>query len=382
MSAMIDISKHIKVPTALKGAVVSFDRAPDAQHIAEIAGQATAKHADSAICRSNANAALWRNHADALKLGPVQQAWSRAFLHADSGSDLPALALRSQLGADIYQPTQDFADLLDTIAVRAVAGEQISYWRNFIRLTSGGGVVTVAGDQTTFNTVGYKHSQELRPLHMCGIAVARGWMEQRQTAAAGINDVANKMMALRQAFREYFFELRLNGISGLDCYAIQTLPGLLRWSSPYVLGTATITQAQQILLEAITKAAELSAANLKPDTAIITDRIMYRLMGTTALPYTPTNSYDQFLIQLRQLGINRLVSGKSLRNIGGTNVDGMLLVRNGGNDGMAYVQGLDAAPVWTYQDSGGETTIYASSFGDVEQPVAEGSLLAEFEVTP
>ena len=378
-----DISRSISLPLALRGVVHSFERAPDVGDLIGTAKQATAAHADSdPFCAHNASAALWRKFAAERKLGKIGADFDKAYLHADSGSSLPPLALRNQLGPDIFQPTQDFADLLDTINTRAVPGDDVGYFRNFVKLTDGGGVILVEGDQTKFNTVGYKPDQELRPLHAAGIAVSTGWMERRKTGAAGVPDMAWKMLALRQAFRQFFYNVRRNGIAGLDLYSLASLPGLLRWASPYVIGTATIAQLHSEIINVLTKAQILSPAGMAPDTVILTDRIMAGLMATTGFPTNSTDAWEDFTKQLGRLGINRLVTGKSLRDIGGTNIDGMLVARTGGTDGMAQVQGLDSAPVWTYQDSSGDNTLYISTFGDLEQPVAEGSLLAEFEVIP
>lgn len=386
MSNVIDISRGLKLPANIAKYVRPFSAGPANAEIAAVAQAAVGKHADAAlIARTGASAALWREHAARFKVPErmVADAIRARFepWHADAGSSLPPLALRNQIGPDIFQPSQDYGDILDTIPARSVPGFDVGYWRNFVKLQSGGGVITVSGDQTKFNTVGYAISQELRPLHMAGIAISRGWMEQRQTGAAGVNDMGNKMLALRRAFREYFIGVRLNGIAGLDCHSLASVPGLLRWNSPYVFGTATIAQMQAEIVNILTRAAELSPADLKPDTVILTDRIWNRMMGTTALPYSTDDGLGVFRKALSEIGINRIVVGKSLRDYGGTSVDGLLAIRSGGVDGMAQVQGLEESPVWTYQDASGEVTIYVSSYGDLEQPVAEGSLLALIEVT-
>lgn len=390
MSTMFDLSAlAIKADPSLRKVVVPgeihLDPAQAQAHL-----RAAALHSDAVQHGYSPRAAAWvqevrRIHRDQMVADAIIQEVSgrlkRGTLTADSGSVIPPLALRSQIGPDIMQPTQDRGDILDTIPTRNVPGDDIGYFRRFIKFASGGGFVTIRGDQTEFNTVSYSIEEDLRPLHWAGIAMSRGWMEQRTTRAAGVNDIGNKLEAINRAAREYMLTIRLTGATGLDLYSLASVPGLLRVHSSAVLGTASIETARAAVIAAATRAMLASPADLKPDTVILTDRIYVALLETSALPTNQTNGWTEFLAAMSVLGISRIVQGRSLRDFGGSNIDGCLFVRSDATTGLAQVQGNGLAPVWTYNGPSGEVTVYAMSFGDLELPIVEGCSVETFEVS-
>lgn len=409
MTAIHDLSSYIpgRLPSGVISLAAGFDMEAIEQHVLAVHADAKRLHSDSAAgAPVNWTGALWdhwigrcthagahadakaivraKAHAEQLSKGALTMLRARSGKrHADSGTTLPSTALRMTiLGPDIVQPFQRAADILETIPKRGVQGDQLGYRRRFVIPGSGGGVTVMRGDQTVFNTVEVAWKEEFRPLHWAGIGVTRGYMEQRLAAAAGVPVEAYKQTAVDRAFTEFYRDLRLNGISGLDVLSLADNPALLRINSAVVLGTANIQTVYAEIVRVCTLAAEISPADMGPNTVILTDRIMNRLLATTSLPTQGITARDEFLKTLSELGITTMVKGKSLRDFGGTNIDGMALLRLGGDDGMAMVQGFDAAPVYTYNGPQGEVTIIACSFGDLEQPVGDGSLMALFEVTP
>ena len=367
----------------ISGHVRSVIRAAEARHADAMGGPvdiAGALHTDWIRRNKHSDALAQRLGAGVKTVLGANRAQRRA--HADAGLALPSTALRmTQLGPDIQMPFQSAADLLDTIPTRGVQGDQLSYFRRYVIPGDGGGVTVLRGDQTQVNTVEVTYQEEFRPLHWAGIGVVRGWWQQRMAAAAGVPIDAYKQDAVDQAFVQFRRNLILNGVSGLDCLSMATNPALLRLESSLVIGSATIAALHAELVRVITLARALSPADLGPDTVILTDRIMFGLLGTTSLPTQAVTAWEDFQRMLSMLGINRVVIGKSLRDYGGTGIDAMAVLRTGGTTGMARVQGWDPAPVHTYNGPQGEVTIIAMSFGDLEQPVADGSLIATFEVT-
>lgn len=400
MSRLYDASAFINGPLP-EGIVRLPDGLPFGSmeaHVRGVIRAADARHADSAVGPVDVTGALFRDwidrgrtngkHSDAQAQRLVRGAKARidagrarSPVHADAGLALPSTALRmTQLGPDIMQPFQSAADLLDTIPSRSVQGDQLSYLRRFVIPGDGGGVTVLRGDQTSVNTVEVTYQEETRPLHWAAIGVVRGWFQQRMAAAAGVPIDAYKQDAVDQAFIQFQRSLILNGVAGLDCLSMATNPALLRIESSVVIGTATIAALHAEMVRVITMARALSPADLGPDTIILTDRIMFALLGTTALPTMGLNAWQDLQMMLSALGISRIVVGKSLRDYGGSGIDGMAVLRTGGISGMARVKGWDPAPVHTYQGPQGEVTIIAMSFGDLEQPVQDGSLVATFEV--
>ncbi len=400
MTAIHDLSRYVRGGNLPAGLVPlsGYDMDAIEQHVLAVHADARRLHADAAQPVSWTGA-LWERwlsggkHADS-KVNPrllegarvmlrARSLKRRAQVHADSGTTLPSTALRmTVLGPDIVQPFQSAADILDTIPKRGVQGDQLGYRRRFVIPGSGGGVTVLRGDQTLVNTVEVAWQEEFRPLHWAGIGVTRGWMEQRLAAAAGVPVEAYKQTALDRAFTGFYRDLRLNGLTGIDVLSMSDNPALLRINSSVVLGTANIQTVYAEIVRVVTLAQEISPADMGPNAIILTDRIANRLLATTSLPTQGITAYDEFMRVLAMKGITKIVIGKSLRNFGGSNIDGMALLRLGGDDGMAAVQGFDAAPVYTYQGPQGEVTIVACSFGDLEQPVGDGSLIALFEVTP
>lgn len=397
MSGLYDVSRYINGP--LPDWAVPLPGVPKEVMEAHVRGVLTAgraKHADSAtggsfdLTRALYGADLRRGkHADAMGQRLANGAAviidgnraARRRKHADAIT-LPSTSLRmTQLGPDIMMPFQSAADLLDTIPTRGVQGDQLGYKRRFVIPASGGGVTVLRGSQTSLNTVEVTWQEEFRPLHWAGIGIVRRWLEQRMAAAAGVPVEAYEQDALDQAFVQFERGLILSGIAGVDVLSMADNPALLRISSSVVLGSATIAAVHAEMVRVITLARILSPADLGPNTIILTDRIMAAMLGTTSLPTQAVTAWEDLQLMLTMLGINRIVIGKSLRDYGGTGVDGMAVLRLGGTDGMARVKGWDPAPVYTYQGPQGEVTVVAMSFGDLEQPVADGSLIATFEVT-
>lgn len=310
--------------------------------------------------------ALGRDFAGALS--PVR---------ADSGAGLPTLSGKVEIGAPLLQLIQDRSDILEGIPARPVDGNASGWYRNYIK--PGGTATLIRGDDTTINRVSYTTQQDLRPLHWCGVALSSGWLEQRRTAQAGVDDARWKMEGVNRAIRDFWWGAILDGrtVPGLDFYSLASVPGLLRYYSDVILGTTTIASVLTELVKVMTTAQELSPANLAPDRVIITDRLRNRLMGTTAAPYSALDAWDYFTAKANALGL-QVIIGKSLRDFGGTGVDGMLFFRSEANSGLRIVKGLDVTPVHTYVDATGQVTIYASSGGGLEMPYAEGCLLAYF----
>lgn len=298
----------------------------------------------------------------------------------DSGAAYLPTQGKVEIGAPILQRIQDRDDILVGIPGRPVDGNASGYYRNYIK--PGGTATLIRGDTTQFNRVNYVQSQDLRPLHWCGIALANGWLEQRHTSQAGVDDARWKMTGVERGIRDFWWNALVSGstVPGLDFYSLASVPGLLRYYSSVTLGSTTIATVLTELVYVMTQAQERSPANLSPDRVIITDRIRNRLMGTTAAPYSPLDAWDYFTKKAEALGMEVIV-GKSLRDFGGANIDGMLCFRSEANEGLRRVTGIEMTPVHTYVDATGQVTIYASSGGGLELPYAEGCLLALFATT-
>ena len=341
---------------------------------------ANAARADADTARE----ALWLNHLETVGGSPARRdslARELAPLivgaRQDSGASLLPTQGKIEIGAPIVQRLQDRADILEGIPARPVDGNASGYYRNYIK--PGGVASLIRGDGSQINRVSYTVSQDLRPLHWCGVALANGWLEQRRTAQAGVEDARWKMEAVNRAIRDFWWNALVTGstVPGLDFYSIASVPGVLRYYSSVILGSAPIANVLTELVFVATQAQERSPANLAPDRAIIPDRLRNRLLSTTAAPYSPLNAWDFFTQMMNGLGI-QVVIGKSLRDFEATGVDGMLFFRSDANEGLRRVTGLDVTPVHTYLDASGQVTIYASSGGGLELPYAEGCLLALF----
>jgi hypothetical protein len=296
----------------------------------------------------------------------------------DSGASQFATAGKIQIGAPIVNRIQDYTDILDGIPARPVDGNASGYYRNFVSV--GGTATLLRGDTSAINRVSYTTSQDLRPLHWCGVALSTGWLESRRMQGAGMagDDARWKMIGVQRAIQAFWWKAILDGstVPGLDFYSIATVPGLLRQYSSVNIGTDSISTVVPELVRVMTVAQERSPAMLQPDTVIITDRLRNRLMGTTALPYSTNDAFAFFVEKAQALGLT-VVIGKSLRDFA-SGYDGMLFFRSDANEGLRIVKGLDITPVHTYVDAAGTNTIYASSGGGLELPYVEGCNLALF----
>lgn len=334
-------------------------------------------------------AVLWREHVlaangnDAARADSVIKRIGPAIVgpkRQDSGAAYFPGSGTVDIGAPIVQRIQDRMDILTGIPSRPVDGNESTWKRNYIK--PAGTATLIRGEDTVINAVSYTTSQDLRPIHWCGVALRNGWLDQRHVQQAGIEDARWKMEGINRAIREFWWSAITSGstVPGLDFWSLASVPGLLRYLSSVTLGSASIATVLTELVYVMTQAQERSPANLSPDTVIITDRIQHRLMGTTAAPYSALDAFDYLTAKANALGY-KVIVGKSLRDFGGSNVDGMLLFRSEANEGLRIVKGLDVTPVHTYVDAGGQNTIYASSGGGLELPYAEGCILATFPTT-
>jgi len=352
--------------------------------------EVSSKIASASRSDSTGRGALWLNHLEQLatpagsrfdsksnplftelcdKLAPVITKDRR-----DAGGSMMATQGKVEIGAPVIQLLQDRGDLLEGIPVRPVDGNASGYLRNFIK--PAGTATLIRGDATAYNNVSYTMAQDLRPIHWAGCVLSQGWLETRRLGQAGVDDARWKMEAVQRAHRDFWWGAVLDGRTtpGLDLYSLNSCPGILRRYSSLTLGSSSISDVAAELVFALTRAQELSPANLVPDRAIVTDRIKFRLMGTNALPYSTNTAWDFFVQNAQGMGI-QIIVGKSLKDFGGSNVDGMLIFRSDANTGLRRVKGLDITPVHTYVDASGQNTIYASSGDGLELPYTEGCFL-------
>jgi len=361
--------------------------------------QITAKVASASRADADTNrGALWLNHIDELvgadKTLRADSNGLRARAKAlgdvlaplivdrrDAGGSMLPMQGKVQIGADAVQLIQGRDDLMDGIPVRPVDGNASGYFRNFIK--PAGTATLIRGDETKYNNVSYTMAQDLRPLHWAGCVLSQGWLESRRLGQAGVDDAKWKMEAVYRAHRDFWWGAILDGRTtpGVDLFNLNSCPGILRRYSTLTLGSASITDVANELVYALTRAQEQSPAGLAPDRAIVTDRIRNRLKATSALPYSNGTAWDFFVLNAADLGIEVIV-GKSLKDFGGTNVDGMLIFRSEENTGLRRVRGLDVTPVHTWVDGTGQNTIYASSGDGLELPFAEGCFMELINVTP
>lgn len=329
----------------------------------------------------------WRADANEQReLGAIREQLAEAFLpviapdRADSGNAIGALRGNVPIGAEILQLMQNRDDILVGIPERPVDGDAETWTREYVKVA--GQATVVRGDTTSFNRVGSTVSADLRPMHWCAVALADGWYETRRARFANVPNMARKLEAVRRAIIEFWYNAIRDGstVPGLDFYSLNSIPGLLRYLSPLTIGSAAIGDVIANIIFVLTLAAERSPANVTPNVAIFTDRMRNRLMGTTAAPYSMDDAWDYVSRKANSLGF-RVIVGKSFRDYGGSNVDGMLLFNDDPNQGLRRVTGHGLIPVHNYRDATGDITLYGSSGGGLELPVAEGCLLAQFTTT-
>jgi hypothetical protein len=380
VNQILDAGARIALDSPISQFVRPFGSVPASLLAGNIA---SAVRADAETARG----AMWLNEIDRLagadrarRDSLVRQLAPVITGRQDSGAGLPALSGKVEIGAPILVRIQDRSDILEGIPARPVDGNASGYYRNFVK--PGGTATLLRGEDTAINRVSYTWSQDLRPLHWCGVALSQGWLESRRVAQAGLDDARWKMEAVNRAIRDFWWNALVSGstVPGLDFYSLASVPGLLRFYSSLTIGSASIGNVLTELVYVMTQAQERSPANLAPDRVIITDRLRNRLMATTAAPYSALSAWDFFTAQANGLGL-QVIIGKSLRDFGGTGVDGMLFFRSEANEGLRIVKGLDVTPVHTYVDATGQVTIYASSAGGLELPYAEGCMLALFATT-
>lgn len=290
-------------------------------------------------------------------------------------------SLNQQIGSPIAYPLRNLADVLSGIPVRMVSPGIETYERRYVKGYGNAGVHRPGVTSLTYT--GITRSAAKRPLQTFTVGVLDDWLLRMHDGYSGLSNQADNVRQAGRALDELWHGALLAGIDGLDMFSLADIP-LLRRRSSIVIGTDAIDTVYADFMDALSAASESSESGAVMDTVIISERILNRLMAySNWLAGGGTANGSALLAQaFSDRGIRRVIVGKSMRNLGGTNIDGALFFATGEETGLAQVIGMRAAPVHRFTGPNGDVTVYAMRVGGLELPIAENAFLYLVEVTP
>lgn len=321
--------------------------------------------------------------ADALGIDVVDprgqrwvQACKRVLLRADNGRADGAYydgTLRALVsGSPLMEPTQDRADILSGIPELRVAVGAETYALRTAKVS--GKARKVTAEATSYSRPSRTLGESGGSLAYYAFEIPDHWLTSMYQNFAGLNVAEMDMMAMRQAFVESEYDVRISGDGPLLGLKQLGLPERTSGTT-YTGGTAIATLYSDFI--GMVDAAKTSAkAGAAFDTMIIGEAAWYAMDRSTNLG-SGGNARAQVEITdaLRRKGINRIIVGKSLVDFWGANIDGALLFQSSADFGLMQVRQMNAAPVHTYQSANGTNTVFAMSIGGFECPRLESALL-------
>lgn len=283
-------------------------------------------------------------------------------------------------GSPIVRPRADLSDLLVAIPTRNVAAGAATWRRRFVSHQGAAGVYRPGSTQPPIASISRDEGQgEIVTYWTC---VVDEWLEQLHDGFSGLDNAGEKAAAATRALEELAHTAILSGIPGLGIASLQDLP-MSRRASSLVYGTAAIDDVLKDFASHLDAAVEAAKGTSRPDSIIVSERIMNRL-NRYANFANGGNQYASQIIQsmFSDRGITKVVPGFSLQDFGGANVDAMIAFSSSETSGLANVLAMRPAPVRTVETIGGRATVYAMRHGGLELPIATSALLVEIEVSP
>jgi hypothetical protein len=283
-------------------------------------------------------------------------------------------------GSPIVRPRADLSDLLVAIPTRNVAAGAATWRRRFVTHQGAAGVYRPGSTQPPIASISRDEGQgEIVTYWTC---VVDEWLEQLHDGFSGLDNAGEKAAAATRALEELAHTAILSGIPGLGISSLQDLP-MSRRASSLVYGTAAIDDVLKDFASHLDAAVEAAKGTSRPDSIIVSERIMNRL-NRYANFANGGNQYASQIVQslFSDRGITKVVPGFSLQDFGGANVDAMIAFSSSETSGLANVLAMRPAPVRTVETIGGRATVYAMRHGGLELPIATSALLVEIEVAP
>jgi len=348
-------------------------KAPDA---AALVATSWARERADSIARET------RGNADAIRsriLGAHRRD-ATAGRRADAASYY-ALDLAAALpGSPVVRPRADLSDLLSGIPTRNVAAGAATWRRRFVTHEGAAAVYRPGSTQAPQASISRDEAQgEIVTYWTC---VVDEWLESMHDGFSGLDNAGERAAAATRALEELAHNAILSGIPGVGIASLADLP-MSRRASSIVYGTAAADDALEDFASHLDAAVEAAKGNSRPDTVIISERIMNRLHRYTNFAFGGTAYASKIIADLFvEKGIQRVIPGYSLQDFGGSNVDAMIAFSSSEDRGLANVLAMRPAPVRTVETIGGRATVYAMRHGGLELPVATSAILVEIEVAP
>ena len=388
--------RYVSVPGALPGDLVagisgdSITRAIEARLRDESTRADATKAPDAAALvatswareRADSIARETRGNADAIRariLGAHRRE-ATAGRRADAASYYAMDLVANLPGSPIVRPRADLSDLLVGIPTRNVAAGAQTWRRRFVTHSGAAGVYRPGATQPPIASISRDEGQgEIVTYWTC---VVDEWLESMHDGYSGLDNAGEKAAAATRALEELAHTAILSGIPGLGIASLQDLP-MSRRASSVVYGTAAADDALEDFASHLDAAVEAAKGTSRPDSIVISERIMNRLHRYTNFAFGGTAYASKIVSDLFvEKGITKVVPGYSLQDFGGTNVDAMIAFSSSEDSGLANVLAMRPAPVRTVETIGGRATVYAMRHGGLELPIATSALLVEIEVAP
>lgn len=274
----------------------------------------------------------------------------------------------------LMEPTQDRGDILSGIPERRISVGAATY---ALRSAEVSGVAQeVTPEVTSYPRPSYNLNESGGSLKYFAFEIPDHWLATMYQNFAGVDVGTMNITALRRAFVEAEFAVRMSGSGAL--LGIKQLGITKRTSAVTYAGSTAIATLYDDFIGLIDDAKEASATSAAFDTLIVAEKVWLRLSRSTNLGSGgDTNARAQIIEALRERGISRVIMGKSLTNLFSTTASGALLYQSSEEYGLMQVRQMNVAPVHTYNSANGVNTVYAASWGGFECPRAETALLLE-----
>jgi hypothetical protein len=297
---------------------------------------------------------------------------------ADAASTFPN-ALTAEYGAPIDVPTVP-RRLKDALPVRAIEPWADSYRADFV--AHEGLVQWGRGGSTDAPRADYSTSFEYRKMHLLWTATEMDAIQSLHATSPdyAVSPLAEKARAARYVMDRAIEDAIVNGVVGLDMWGMQQVPAL-RETSLVTYGTANAEDAFQDFVQFLQRVQEISRDVFEVNALAVSRRVINRLNAYIATGAGfPINATEMLRNKLSEYGITTLIVAPSLRDFGGTNVDGAVLF-DSGDRGLKRVRGLDVSPLRTVQEGLSDVTYYVAQHGGLYAPYAGSTFIYEVPVS-
>lgn len=320
-------------------------------------------------------------------LRAVAPAWSGLYggagpVRQDVNPTFQQNAQLAELGITIEIPHENKDELVMAVPTISVDPSKSDYVRRTVDV-SGKAQHFRPGTTQSLPIAGITRGETRGRLHWMWAGQSNGWLDGMVERYGNSDDASLKAKALARMFQDGYRDAMMTRDAGLDYIAFDTLTPLYASGTSTFGSTAFDTLKAEVVL-VLSRLSEATIGNAVRDTLVSSDRFMARLLG-----YANSGSGGSFdgnasraLMEVfSEFGIRRIIKGKALYDEGGTKVDGMWTMGTGDETGLKRVIAMAPAPLHSYVDASGTTTVWVTKHGGLDLPMQDRVAHINWSVT-